>query len=333
VRRVALIAGVVIAIIGATTASVLGLHSSADTGSAPKGALTLRVGDQKAGSRAVLAAAGELENLPYKIEWSQFASGPPLLEALNAGAIDIGGTGDTPPIFAAAAGSKIALVAVTRSVPSGSAILVPKDSPIRSLADLRGRKIAVAKGSSANYHLLAALRAGGLTVPDVTPTYLAPADALGAFSSGTVDAWAIWDPYTAIAQAQTGARVLVDGKGLISGLGFQVAAPAALADPRRQAAIGDYVVRLARARLWADGHRDDWATTWAEEAGIPRAVALVSVRRAQQRPVPIDVAVIKEEQTEADAFSAAGLIKGRVDIAALVDRRFNAAVEAAARKS
>jgi sulfonate transport system substrate-binding protein len=327
-RRTAVIAATVLAVLGVTVASIAGLRSRGSD-DAPAGASTLRVGDQKAGSKALLAAAGELDHLPDRIEWSEFASGPPLLEALNAGAIDIGATGDTPPIFAAAAGSKLALVAVTRAQPNGAAILVPKDSPIQSLEQLRGTKIAVAKGSSANYHLLAALRSVGLSIADVTPAYLAPADALGAFSSKSVDAWVIWDPYTAIAQAQTGARILRDGNGLIGGLGFQIAAPAALADQARQQAIGDYLARLTRARIWADSHRSEWATAWAKEAGISPAVATVTVQRARQLPILLDDTVIKEEQTEAAAFHTAKLIPRAVDIAGIVDRRFNQAVQAA----
>jgi sulfonate transport system substrate-binding protein len=323
VRRTATIAGAVAAVVAVTAFAAFGLHSRDSAGSAPAGAVTLKVGDQKAGSRAVLAAAGLLDNLPYKIQWSEFAAGPPLLEAVNAGAIDLGGVGDTPPIFAAAAGSRITLVAATRATPNGAAILVGKDSPIRSLAELRGRKVAVTKGSSANYHLLAALRHAGLSMSDITPTWLAPPDALSAFTSHTVDAWVIWDPYTAIAQAQTGARILADGNGLVGGLGFQVAAPAALADRAKSAAITDYLSRLARARVWADTHRGEWATAWAKEAGIPREVALIAVNRAHQLPVAIDDGLIKEEQAEADAFHKASLIPRAVDVAAIADRRFN----------
>jgi sulfonate transport system substrate-binding protein len=290
--------------------------------------ITLRIGDQKAGSRALLTAAGLLDGTSYRIQWSEFTSGPPLLEALNAGAVDLGAVGDTPPIFAAAAGSRIVLVGATYASPKGSAILVPKDSPITDLAGLKGRKVAVAKGSSANAHLLNALTKVHLTFHDITPVYLQPADALAALSNGSIDAWAIWDPYTALAQERTGARVLVDGTGgLLSGLGFQVAAPAALTDPAKAAAIGDYLNRLARARQWTHDHPDAWASAWAKVAGIPVSVATVSVRRADQHAVPIDDALIRSEQATADAFADAGLIPRRLDISTIVDRRFNDAVK------
>ena len=286
--------------------------------------VVLRVGDQKAGSRALLSAAGLLDTTGYRIEWSQFPAGPPLLEALNAGAIDIGAVGDTPPVFAAAAGGDIRLVAATYSVPRGSALLVPKDSPVTAVAALKGKRVALARGSSANAHLLNALRQAGLTFADITPAYLPPADALAAFTQGSVDAWAIWDPYTALAQEKTGARILVDGTGgLQSGLGFNVSTPKVLADPGRQKAVRDYLGRLAKARAWTRTHHDAWAAAWAKEASIPVSAAAVSVQRADQRSVPIDDELIRSEQATADAFGDAGLIPKKVDIRSIVDIRFN----------
>jgi sulfonate transport system substrate-binding protein len=311
----------------ATTAA--GCSSAAGAGRTPAkvsgqgGGGVLRVGDQKAGSRALLAAAGLLDGTSYKIEWSEFAAGPPLLEAVNAGAVDIGGVGDTPPIFAGAAGSKIVIVGATLSDPRGSAILVPNSSPITDLAGLKGRKVALFKGSSANAHLLNALKKAGLTFSDITPAYLAPSDALAAFTAGSIDAWAIWDPYTALAQEKTGARILVDGTGLQSGLGFTVAAPAALADPAKEAAIRDYLSRLAKARQWVRSHPDQWASAWAREAGIPQSVAGTAVRRADQHAVPIDDSLVTAEQATADAFADARLIPARLDVTKIIDRRFN----------
>src|SRR5262249_5057512 len=155
--------------------------------------------------------------------WSQFTSGPPLLEAVNAGAIDIGAVGNTPPIFAAAAGSKIKIVAAGAQNLAAQAILVPKSSSIQAIQDLRGKKIALAKGSSAHPLLLSVLKKAGLSFSDIQPQYLQPADALSAFSGGKVDAWSIWDPYTAQAEAQTGARTLVSGNGFGTNYNFNVA--------------------------------------------------------------------------------------------------------------
>lgn len=322
-RRLLVPAAVVLALVsGCSAAAGAGNQPAKVSGKA--GGVVLRVGDQKAGSRALLAAAGLLDGTSYQIRWSEFAAGPPLLEALHANAIDVGAVGDTPPIFAAAGGNPIRLVAATYSQPAGSAILVAKDSPIGTLAGLKGRKVALAKGSSANAHLLNALASVGLTFADIQPAYLAPADALAAFTQGSVDAWAIWDPYTALAQEKTGARVLVDGSGgLLSGLGFNVSSPAALGDKAKVAAIHDYLGRLAKARQWTRTHHDAWSVSWAKEAGIPESVAKVAVERADQHAVPIDDALVAAEQQTADAFSRAGLIPAKVDITAVVDRRFN----------
>ncbi|MEU9112699.1 ABC transporter substrate-binding protein [Streptomyces sp. NPDC048483] len=204
-----------------------------------KGSLTLNVGDQKGGAEALLRTAGELDDLPYKIKWSTFTSGSPLLEAVNAGAVDVGAVGNTPPVFAAAANSKIKVIAADHSRSDGEAILVKKGPPLRKPADLKGRSIAVAQGSSANYQLVASLKKAGLPPKDVKLTHLQPADALAAFSRGKVDAWEIWDPFTAQALDQADARVLTTGQGVVIGLSFQVAAPAALDDKKKSGTFVD----------------------------------------------------------------------------------------------
>ncbi|MGW4643920.1 ABC transporter substrate-binding protein [Sphaerisporangium sp. NPDC004334] len=297
-----------------------GAAGAAETG--PAG-VTLRVGDQKAGSRALLTAAGELSGTPYKITWAQFTSGPPLLEAVNAGGVDLGGVGNTPPIFAAAAGSKIAVVAAEKQSVAGSAVLVPSGSAITSPAQLKGRRVAVAKGSSAHYHLLAVLKKENLSFKDITVSYLQPADALAAFTSGRVDAWAIWDPYTSQARLGNAAKVLVDGEGYANGYAFQVAGRAALADQAKAGAIRDYLARLRRAKLWANTHQAEWAKVWAKETGLPLPVTTAAAGNRTTTPVPIDDTVIASEQEMADAFTAEGLIPGKVAFADYTDRRFN----------
>src|SRR5580704_9756239 len=172
--------------------------------------VTLHVGDQAGtGAEALLTAAGLINKLPFKVAWSDFTSGPPMLQAMGSGAIDIGGVGDAPPVFAAAGGEKIAIVGAYQANPLGSALLVPKNSPITSVAQLKGKRIAVAQGSSADYHLLTVLTKAGLTVHDVTLTYLQPAEGLAALSSGHVDAWDIWSPFVEQAEVQDNARALV----------------------------------------------------------------------------------------------------------------------------
>ncbi|WP_416975497.1 ABC transporter substrate-binding protein [Streptomyces sp. 4F14] len=299
--------------------------SSASTATDGSGSLTLNVGDQKGGSEAVLRAAGELKGLGYRIKWSTFTSGPPLLEAVNAGAVDVGAVGNTPPVFAAGAGSKITVVAASHGSAEGEAILVPNGSPLTGPAQLKGRSIAVAQGSSAHYQLIASLRAAGLGLSDVQVKYLQPADALAAFTSGKVDAWAVWDPYTSqILEARKG-RALTTGQGLVNGLSFQVAAPAALKDPKKAAAIEDYLARLRRAQDWVYGHQTEWAKVWAKDTGLPYGVALASVRRTHSTrvPVAVDRAAIDSEQKIADTFTELKLIPRKVDFSAFTDARFN----------
>jgi sulfonate transport system substrate-binding protein len=304
-----------------------GGNASAGTGSDTdgKGSLTLNVGDQKGGSEAILRAAGELDNLDYKIKWSTFSSGPPLLEAVNAKAVDIGGVGNTPPVFAAGADSKITVVAAWHGTSKGDAILVPNDSKLTDPEQLKGRSVAVAQGSSANYQLVASLKKAGLGLDDVKVKYLQPADALAAFTSGKVDAWAVWDPYTSqILQAKQG-RVLTTGDGVTNGLTFQVAAPSALKDKKKAAAVKDYLERLRRAYKWVYSHESDWAKVWAKETGLPEDVALAAVKRTYTTrvEVAVDQQLIASEQEIADTFTSLKLIPRKVDFGSFVDTRFN----------
>lgn len=304
-----------------------GGNSSAQTGADidGKGSVTLNVGDQKGGSEAILRAAGELKNLDYRIKWSTFTSGPPLPEAVNAKAVDIGGVGNTPPVFAAGAGSKITVVAAWHGTSKGDTVLVPNGSKLTGPRRLKGRSVAVTQGSSAHYQLVASLRAAGLSLADVKVKYLQPADALAAFTSGKVDAWAVWDPYTSqILQTRRG-RVLTTGDGITNGLTFQVAAPAALKDPGKAAAIKDYLARLRRATAWVYGHQEEWAKVWAKDTGLPYEVALASVKRTNSTrvPVAVDKQLIASEQRIADAFTELRLIPGKVDFADFTDPRYN----------
>jgi sulfonate transport system substrate-binding protein len=304
-----------------------GGNASAGTGGDTdgKGSLTLNVGDQKGGSEAILRAAGELDNLDYKIRWSTFTSGPPLLEAVNAKAVDIGGVGNTPPVFAAGADSKISVVAAWHGTSKGDAVLVPNDSKLTGPAQLKGRSIAVAQGSSAHYQLVASLKKAGLGLGDVKVKYLQPADALAAFTSGKVDAWAVWDPYTSQILRSKQGRVLTTGEGVTNGLTFQVAAPSALKDKKKVAAIKDYLERLRRAYKWVYSHESEWAKVWAKETGLPEDVALAAVKRTYTTrvEVAVDQQLIASEQEIADTFTSLKLIPRKVDFGRFVDTRFN----------
>lgn len=301
-------------------------------------AVTLKVGDQKGTSqRMLLEASGQLKDLPYKIEWSTFTSGPPMLEAANAGAIDVGQVGNTPPIFSAAAGGNITVVGALRST-VGDALLVPKNSTLARPSDLRGKTIAVAKGSSANGTLLNTLEAVGLKPGDVTISYLQPSDAYSAFTQGSVAAWAVWEPYNSEAVQNLGARELISGadalrgtgpaggKPLSNGLALLVANRTVLADAAHNAAIGDYLKRVGRANQWASAHPDQWAALYGKATGLSPSVAASAAPRLALAPAVLDDPVVASEQKLADAFTAAGLVPGRVNIADYIDRRYNRAV-------
>ena len=188
----------------------------------------VRIGFQKYGKLVLLKSKGSLEEKlkPFgvKVVWTEFPAGPQLLEAVNVGAIDFGNTGEAPPIFAQAAGAPLLYVAYEPPAPKGEAILVPKDSAIRTVSDLKGKKIALNKGSNVHYLLVKALEAAGVSYSDVQPQFLTPADARAAFERGAVDAWAIWDPFQASAEAATGARTLADGTGIVSNHQFYLGA-------------------------------------------------------------------------------------------------------------
>jgi sulfonate transport system substrate-binding protein len=286
--------------------------------------VTLHVGDQAgSGSQALLTAAGLISKLPFKVDWSDFTSGPPMLQAMGAGSIDIGAVGDAPPIFAAAGGEKIAVVAATEQNPDGSALLVPKGSSVHSVAQLKGKKIAVAEGSSADYHLVAVLKQAGLTTKEVQVVNLQPAQAAAAFASGQVDAWDVWTPFIEQAEAQHGARVLVNGTPIGKVFSFEVASRAALADPAKAAAIRDYLKLIAQAHAWADTHQSVWAATWSKATGLPIGIMTKAVADDTAVTVPIDSTVIDSEQSIANVFSDAGLIPGKVDFANYAVTTFN----------
>jgi len=294
-----------------------------DNGKVDLSQVTLIVGDQKGGSKALLQAAGKLDDVDYEIEWKEFTSGPPLLEALNAGAIHVGGVGNTPPLFAAAGKSEIKVVQGATYGGAGDAIVVPPDSPIKDVADLKGKTVGVAEGSSANYNLLAQLEDAGLKYSDVTIKNLQPGDALAAFSAGHLDAWAIWEPFTSQAEQDAGAKVIADGSKLANGYVFQVASEAGLDDPATKEALQDYLSRIAQAQVWSQTHQDDWAKVWAEETGLSDEITLAAVKKRKVQVIPIDQTVIDSEQAMADAFADNELLPGRFDVSPYFIDDFN----------
>src|SRR5881227_3560734 len=249
----------------------------------------VRIGFQKYGKLVLLKSKGTLEEklkaVGYKVVWTEFPSGPPLLEALNVGAIDFGNTGEAPPIFAQAAGAPIQYVAYEPPAPKGEAILVPKDSKITSVADLKGKKVALNKGSNVHYLLVKALEKAGLKYADIQPVFLAPADALAAFTRGAVDAWVIWDPCEAAAEASTGARILTDGTGLVANHQFYFSSKKFLADNPR--AVDVVLEALNEADQWTRNHIEAVAEQLSPSVGLPAPVLATSLKRESYGILPI----------------------------------------------
>jgi sulfonate transport system substrate-binding protein len=292
--------------------------------------VTLNVGDQKGtGAEAVLKAAGLLSTLPFKVSWSDFTSGPPMLEAMASGSVDVGGVGDAPPVFAASGGEQVEIVGA-RSVPSGDqdALVVPKGSSITSIQQLKGKKIAYGSGSSANYHLLTVLNKAGLTTKDVTLVSLQPANALAAFTSGAVDAWDIWPPYVQQVVAQNGAKVLAIGSQYGSPYSFEVASKAAVASPEKAAAIKVYLATLNKAYVFTATHPDVWGAAWGAASGLPASITTEAAKVDATTPVTITSAVISSEQNLVSQFYKAGLIPNNVDMSGFITSEFNSTVAA-----
>ncbi len=281
---------------------------------------TLKVGDQQLQTRGILEASGQLKDLPYKIEWFNFPAAQPLGEALNAGAIDVGGLGDAPMIFAYAAGAKVRAVAATRSTPVGLAIVVPENSPIKSAADLKGKRIATTRGSIGHYLVIATLERANIKLSEVSLHFMQPADAKASLASGTVDAWSTWDPYVALAEQRDHDRSIANGVNLTSGLSFEAATDDAI--EAKRAVIADFLRRVAAGQRWALAHPDEVAAIQSRVTGLPPAVLKTVYQRAHLHPVAIDDSLIAEQQKTADLYHRADVIKARLEVAPSFDKQF-----------
>jgi sulfonate transport system substrate-binding protein len=285
---------------------------------------TLIVGDQKGNSQAVMQAAGVLKDVPYKIEWKEFPAAAPLLEALGAGAIETGLVGDAPFTFAAAANVPVKAIGAIRQTQEGLAVLVPKESTIKSFDELKGKKIATGRGSIGHQLILAALESKGWTPADVQIVFLAPADAKVAYSRGSVDAWSTWEPYVSQEEVLFQSRRVLTAEGLSAGLSLQVATPNAIRDKRPE--LEDFLRRLTAARIWALSNADSYAQTWGKLMNVAPSVPLNWLTRAKIRIAPIDDSVVADEQKTIDLYLRAGLIKQKLDASTLVDRSFADAI-------
>ncbi len=277
-------------------------------------AKTVRIGYQKYGTLVILKARGTLEKRlaaeGVDVKWTEFPAGPQLLEGLNVGSIDFGTVGEAPPIFAQAAGADLVYVAHEPPSPAAEALVVPKDSAIRSVADLKGKKVALNKGSNVHYLLVKVLEANGLKYGDIEPIFLAPADARAAFERGSVDAWAIWDPFLAAAQKQINARVLADGTGVVKNHQFYLASRTfAQQSPALVHAVLD---ELAKIDAWGQKNPGEVAAFLAPAIGLDRDTVELATRRYSFGIVPVSDAVLGEQQKIADVFTELKLIPKRL---------------------
>lgn len=268
----------------------------------------IRIGYQRSGvflpakTRGVFAKA----LLPMAVEWSEFPAGPPMLEAMNAGAVDFGQTGDAPPIFAQAAGAKLKYVAVQPVTGASEGLLVPLDSPLTDPRELRGKKVAVTRGTSAHAFLLKVLKSVDLKLSDIQPVFLSPADAAASFPKKAYDAWAVWDPYLALAQRDQQARMLISGEGLPLADSFFLASDR-MVEQAPNALIT--VLNALRAEAdWGNAHPEELVEIVAAGEGLPPDIVRTTLRRGRFTVEPVTPEVLARQQISADAFADSGVI-------------------------
>ncbi len=269
----------------------------------------IRIGYQKNGVLVIARQRRTLEDhfagQNIGIKWLEFSSGPPMLEAMNVGSIHYGAVGDSPPIFAQAAGAAI-VYAAGQPITNGQGILVPKASPIRSLADLKGKRIGFTKGSSTHNVVLLALKKAGLTYGDITPVYLSPPDAGPAFAQGSIDAWSIWDPYFAIGELKQNGRVLVNASEVGRTNSFYIANREFA---QRNALILKQIIDVTSATArWAEDHRGDVAQSLSAVTGIPLDIQTIAANRSSFVVGPVTDEIVSTQQDVADRFHQLGLI-------------------------
>ncbi|MEH1930247.1 MAG: sulfonate ABC transporter substrate-binding protein [Nostoc sp.] len=283
--------------------------------------VVVRIGYQKAAT--ILSALKNRGNLAQtlttagaSVKWAEFPAGPPMLEAMNAGSIDFGYTGESPPIFAQAGGTPLLYVAYDPWSPKAEAIIVPKNSPIKTVADLKGKKLAFAKGSNANYLVVKAVEAAGLNYSDIKPAHLTPADARAAFTGGKVDAWAIWDPYLAAVEHDKDVRILTDATNLAPNRGYYLA---------RQEFVNSHpdllktlLDEVSKVNEWATNNPEEVAKFLEPELGIPAAALEIAEKRRKYGVLPLTDEVIAQQQNIADTFHKIKLVPKQIQVKDIV---------------
>ena len=276
----------------------------------------LKIGFQKTGlpvvARQQQVIEKALEPKGISVKWVEFTAGPPLVEALNVGSIDVGWVGDAPPIFGQSAGSAIAYAAALAPNGKGEAIIVKPGSSIQSLADLKGKKVGVGKGTSAHNLLIAALAKAKLGYDEITPVFLSPADAAAAFASDKIDAWAIWDPFFAIAETRYNPRILVRTSDVLNVNTYLIAnRDFAKAHPE---VVTETIGALRVAADWANANKDKVAEALHEVTGVPLDAQTLAANRSVFSVEPITPAIIAHQQETADRFFKLKLIPNAIKI-------------------
>ena len=283
---------------------------------AQKAENVIRIGYQKYGTLVLLKARGSLEKrlapLHVEVRWTEFPAGPQLLEGLNVGSIDFGTVGEAPPIFAQAAGADLVYVGNEPPASAAEAILVPKDSPIKTVAELKGKKVALNKGSNVHFLLVKLLEKSGVQYKDIDPVFLTPADARAAFERGSLDAWAIWEPFLAAAQRQTGARILADGNGVVSNHQFFLASrPYA---SKRADVVAIVLEEVATVDEWAKTNPKEAAAALSPQIGLDQPTLELALSRGGYGVRPVSDEVLAEQQKIADSFYDLKLIPKRINV-------------------
>jgi sulfonate transport system substrate-binding protein len=292
--------------------------------------VVLNVGDQAGtGAEAVLQAAGLINSKNVlkdglHVSWADFTAGPPILQAIASGSLDIGGVGDAPPVFANPAAKEI-IVGVLKNSASNAALLVPANSPITSISQLAGKSVAVGTGTSANYHFLTVLQKAGLQPSQVTADNLSGAAGLTALDSGDVDALDTWSPFVEDAEAQ-GDRIIATGKAYGSPYSYQVASSAALKSPAKVLAIRDYLTELDKAYVWVTTHKLYWAKAWASVTGLPLGVMSQATLDDPYTPIPVTSNAVVQEQGLVNAFAGSGEIPAKYNFAPYVTSAFSGSI-------
>ena len=306
---------------GLTLAASCALPLAHAQGNTAQTTRSLRIGYQK-GLLSILKGRGTLEHrltpLGVRVEWTEFPSGPPQLEALNVGSIDFGDVGEAPPVFAQAAGAPFVYYGQTAQRPASEALVVQQDSPVKSVAQLKGKRIALTKGSNAHFLLLRLLENANIDYADITPVFLSPADARAAFEQKAVDAWVIWDPFLAVVQSTSKARIVADGSGVVQNRAFYFTS-------RNYLAKNDDVLRAVLEEIGATDH---WISTNREQAaaefsrlwGIPQPIVITALTRLKYGTEPVSRDALANQQRIADAFYKLKLLPSQIDVTVAAPR-------------